>query len=330
MSKEFSFNSLSINKFTTGGEFNYSNDGLKYHYTSPEAFLSIISNSSIRFTDIKYLNDRSVSIYFVKLLLDFMDEHRKKYQYTQEIINLILDKNEFRKIQELDINSINYNEIRNRPYKQQRRFIFCMSNDADSLNMWNYYVNNGKYQGYNIGFNMNKLIKTFDTSSENENEKFIVYYGNVLYKQNQQFDEIKVIVEDIEKRAKNGISKDVLALKLREYIDLQGAFYKHNKFISENEFRIVIVIDEETIPRSKDDAKNNYGKNNKHMLEQFYIKNGLIVPCLNIALPKDCISRITVSPITEFEIAKKSIQELLRVKGFSDYKIYKSVIPIRF
>ena len=58
-----------------------------YHYTSPSAFLSIIQSQTLRFTDIRYLNDKSEGIYFVKLLLDFMDSYRNEYPLFNEVIN---------------------------------------------------------------------------------------------------------------------------------------------------------------------------------------------------------------------------------------------------
>ena len=53
----------------------------RYHYTSPEAFLSIIRSKTLRFSDIRYMNDKTESIYFLKVLLDFMDEDGHRQQY---------------------------------------------------------------------------------------------------------------------------------------------------------------------------------------------------------------------------------------------------------
>ena len=60
-------------------------------------------------------------------------------------------------------------------YNNDRAFVFCTSIDGDSLSMWNYYVNNGFYQGYNIGFNMQKLLKSFDTEDKRHLDSFFVY-----------------------------------------------------------------------------------------------------------------------------------------------------------
>lgn len=77
-----------------------------YHYTSPSAFLSIIQSQTLRFTDIRYLNDKSEGIYFVKLLLDFMDSYRNEYPLFNEVINKLLKGNDFAQIKELETTSI--------------------------------------------------------------------------------------------------------------------------------------------------------------------------------------------------------------------------------
>ena len=62
----YQFNSLLIRTFQPGAEDNAKNtDKLKYHYTSPDALLSILKNQKIFFTDIRFLNDKSEDIYFV-------------------------------------------------------------------------------------------------------------------------------------------------------------------------------------------------------------------------------------------------------------------------
>ena len=44
------------------------------------------------------------------------------------------------------------------------------------------------------------------------------------------------------------------------------------------------------------------------------MKNGLIVPFLLVKFDCDAITNVTISPITEFGIAKESVKELLENK----------------
>ena len=333
------FNSYMIKRFSPGNNDILDDENeIAYHYTSPEAFLSIIQKQTIRFTDIRYLNDKSEGVYFVKLLLDFIDKNKGAYQYFEEAVNALLKGNTYEKITSLETTNIEYTEIQYMPYKPVRVFVFCTCSEPDSLNMWNYYVNNSSYQGYNIGFKVKELLKTFNTTDAKKLDSFVVYYGNVLYSEKDQFNEIRQIAEKIEK----GVAKNAeggehskqrglhyVQLWLRNYIDSRGAFYKHPKFESEREFRIVIEISEERIPKVS--GNNNFsGFYNKTIFEGFAAKRGLIVPYLNIQFPKDAISRITVAPMIEYVIAKSSIKELLEANRIKGAKIYKSIIPIRF
>ncbi len=308
--------------------------GPQYHYTSPEAFLSIIRNRKLRFSDIRYMNDKTEGIYFVKVLLDFMDKNRERYPYVQSAINSLIGQNNFRRIQDLDISEISFKEVNGFHYEKNRKFLFCTSGENDALNMWNYYIHNGQYQGYNLGLQMESFLRTFSDPAISYDriavDEFEVYYGNVLYTPKEQYAEMELFLNDLEKMARQGEAEWMIALRLQGYISNEGLFYKHAKFKNEKEFRIVISIAESQIPHTRDEQKALIGTRNKNIQEDFYIRNGLVVPCLNVQIPEDAISRITVAPIMEFEIAKQSVKEILALSGFPTVPIYKSIIPVRF
>ena len=190
----------------------------------------------------------------------------------------------------------------------------------------NYYVNNGVYQGYNIGFNVQELIRSFDVE-EDILDSFLVYYGNVLYKKAEQYKFLKNRFKKLEEVHKNDENLNHLTIKLRMFIDSFCAFFKHPKFEEEKEFRIVIEIADARIPRTDNHFVGPY---NKKMKYDFYTKNGLIIPCLYVKINKQSFSRITVSPIMEAEITKMSIRELLSTNGYKGCRVYQSTIPIRF
>lgn len=338
--KKYEFNSFLIksamptNQGLAMAGSNIEQEDVVYHYTSPDAFLSIIQHQTIRFTDIRYLNDRAEGIYFVKLLLDFVGKSAGKYPLFEETINQLLKGNDWARIQNLETTEVLYNEIPRMPYKADRVFVFCACAEPDLLNMWNYYVNNGAYQGYNIGLRIKELLRTFDTPDQNTIDAFQVYYGNVLYDEKRQMAEIHMLAKDIEHRIETTPEKESAIkhaqLHLRSYINAQGAFYKHPKFKAENEFRIIIAISDGRIPRDGKKTNIFVGENNKKLVEGFCTKRGLIVPFLTVALPSEAISRVTVAPMVEFDIAKQSIRELFDVNGQGRPPIYKSSIPIRF
>lgn len=319
--QNYKFNSLMINSFRPSEQMVEvgKNESLKYHYTSPEAFLSILKNKCVYFTDIRYLNDKKEDVYLIELIRNYITKHSDRFPNVYSAFDYLLGDSESGEITSLS-------EVKYK-YEKVRKFVFCTCTEYDSLSMWNYYVNNGNYQGYNIGFNIEKFLNTFDTTEPRTADPFVVLYGQVLYEEKEQYKEIDKILQTIEIEC---LSQDFnfARVNLLIYIDRYSPFFKHPKFAHENEYRIVIEIDERYL-------KNNglekcFGENNRKIKYDFRLKNGVIVPFLNVSFNDDAISRITVSPITEFEIAKDGIRELLRVHDFMGIKIYQSNIPIRF
>ena len=86
-----------------------------------------------------------------------------------------------------------------------------------------------------------------------------------------------------------------------------------------------------------DDDSNDIGKDlgilnadDCNIKENFCVRNGIITPFLEVPFANDTISRVYISPMTEFEIAKLSIRELIDQKGYKQTRIYQSNIPIRY
>ena len=332
------FNSIFIREFRPGG--NFESDEVKnvYHYASMETFLSIIKNQSIRFSDVRFMNDKSESIFFVKRLLEFQDEYTNTYPLFSEAINELLKGNDYDAIKNLSVTNIKYRDFPYIKMPEQRNFIFCTSINPDSLNMWNYYASGGTYTGCSIGLSVDSLLKTFDTSVPNTSDPFSVYYGKVLYAKKRQFEAIEELAQRTEKNLRKDHSPQSIsqqAVSIRSYIQQQGQFYKDDSFKSENEYRFLISISERRIAHSEEDAKKFFGSNNKVLYEDFCAKRGLIVPYMNVRIPLNAFARITLAPMTEFEIAKNSVKEFLWVHGAKDafereVSVCKSRIPIRY
>ncbi len=327
MKKTKKFNSILIHSFSPGQNKEVNDkDGLKYHYTSPSGLLSIINNGNLYFTDIRYLNDKSENVYLIKAMLEFLEKNKSSYHITREVFYDLFKEHSFDDLRNLRVQNIVYN-LPNK-YIPLRKFVFCTTTDADSLNMWNYYIHDGHYQGYNIGFNIERLLKTFDTKEPHTADPFEVLYGKVIYEPKKQTEEIQSyfdLIETLSEEVK--VDKETLILNLYHYIDRYGVFYKSSSFSSEKEYRICVEINEEQL---KKDKKNYFGPNNKKINYSFRTSNGLIIPYIEVKLKEDSISRIYISPMMEFEIAKESIRELITQNGFKGVSIHRSKIPVRF
>ena len=245
------FNSSFISSYkTSDSKFSKKSRLVRYHYASASTFPKILSDSALRFTDVRFMNDHSEMVCCVKCLLDFLDSHRKEYPYCWEVVSeLLLKKHSADEYRNLEVSEIEF-ESSLPEYIPTRCFAFCMSEKPDLLNMWNYYVHNGKYEGYSIGFDVYDFLKSFDTDQKNTSDPICIRYGKILYKKKEQEKEIETIVKLIEQHSKRRDNEDeksilnICMVRLRHYIEAYGAFFKDEAFEDEREFRIVIEISE--------------------------------------------------------------------------------------
>lgn len=151
------------------------NNRVVFHYTSPEALMSILQSTHLRFTDCQFLNDKS----------EYTHIHIPLKQAFEEIKDSLHDDYMSGLIQEYLDHGYQYSElIQEKPdvgFKglrmyEMRYYVFCTSLDNDLLNMWNYYVKGGNYQGYNIGISVKDIINSFSNITD---EKVNIYFGPI-------------------------------------------------------------------------------------------------------------------------------------------------------
>ena len=336
------FKSRNIHAFQPMGNENMqlNRSMIRYHYTSATAIMAILNtsakgNGSVRFTDSRYMNDRSEHLYFVKRLLEFLNKDDSSFPFCRKVVNeLLLKKHSAEEYISLRVAEIEETELDPFVYIKSRHFLFCLSKDGDSLHMWNYYIHNGNYQGYNIGIGLYSFLKHFDNGEESQDKMnpIRLYFGDVLYSQKKQEAEIEGICKAIEEFGTNTASHPlVLQLgmaRLWEYIECYGLFFKDNSFSDEKEYRIVIEFEEALAGTT---ISSYLKQNNRLNIEYtFFERNGILVPCLMVPLAKKAVNRITMAPILENQIALYSIKEYLANNEYEDVEIKQSVIPIRY
>ena len=307
---------------------------------SASALMAILSTNNknygnVRFTDSRYMNDRSEHLFFVKRLMEYMEHHRMDYPYCQKIINELLLKNHTAEdYTSLRVSEIEETEIGNFLYTNSRHFLFCLSKENDSLHMWNYYIHNGNYQGYNIGIRLYEFLKCFDykTNESNEsNDPVSFYCGDVIYKKSKQEKEINALCESIEdfgtKYGNTPYADQFAMAHLWIYIECYGLFFKDESFADEKEYRIVLQFEESLAGSS---ISSYFKENNRGIDYNFFERNGILVPCLTVPLAKDAVKILTMAPIMESHIASASLQDFLGCNGYNDVEVKQSSIPIRF
>lgn len=143
-------------------------DGIMYHYCSPQTFLTILRNKTIRFSDINMLNDA--------------EEAKWGYRVFIEAANRILKRedlpNEIPTVPEEFVDKID--EIWSGFQIRLLSFVSCFSTDGDSLSQWRAYADDGR--GFAIGFKAKEL------------RRLPIQILDVLYDHKQQIEEMVIAI----------------------------------------------------------------------------------------------------------------------------------------
>lgn len=204
--------------------------------------------------------------------------------------------------------------------------------------MWNYYVHEGNYQGYNIGFTVNQINKCLDFV---KNTKGKVRFGKVIYKKSLQVEIVIRLFLETDSKYKELLNKAKEEEKDPKYeqiireecigdivskIENLRFFYKDESFKSEEEFRFVLILPSEYVISGKG---SELGKNLETGVS---INNGIFKPHCDVNIDKiKTISSINISPIMEGELAKSGINRAMKQYGYNkNIDISQSKIPIRY
>ena len=283
----------------TGGN-DISFQGVMYHYTSSPIIPRILQTHDeticLRFTDYRFLNDKSegeeIMIQFCTVL---------------------------RRLSELgEITSEFYDEAMRQKDNSASRpntfYVMCFSDEKDSLPMWNYYLKDGKYQGYSLGFDF----------------RFEEFFGEkAIYKR-------KVIYDDRAKQTLIGhlileaATNESVSLSVAQRCELLlGAVgdlalvMKKSCFAHEHEVRL--ILDKALVPPSGTDAFTC--SEIRHV-----DTNGVFVPYCNVSWnDKSVLKEICYAP-TMPKQTELGLSSLLSTMGYDHQtiQITPSEIPVRY
>jgi hypothetical protein len=289
-----------------------------YHYTSPDGLKCILKESTLRFTDCQFLNDKSEFVNFNNVIVK-AKKSRKVNQDAGQMFHESIDKMINGAPMDIDINTDGV--------IQNKWYVFCTTIQRDSLQMWNYYIKNNKYEGYNIGFNLRDLAKRL--SKEFKKNLIEAYFSKVKYNEKNQIGElvywINYLFDEFKKEcAKNKFKynfveeaiKKQFNAELIKIINVKRLFYKNSCFKHEEEFRFIIKI-----PINETFFYDN---------QEAFIKNGIFVPYFDVNIDKSIIKNITLSPLLESDIARHGLKIYLEHNGYYNVDIKQSKIPVRY
>lgn len=196
-----------------------------YHYCSLETFFSIISNSTIRLSNISKSNDSEEITYLLPKISrfctnlfnvyneSFPDEYRLEPEFIEKLFDLKFIET-----------SLSF-------------YVICFSEESDLLGQWRGYANDAC--GVSIGFSTNDLYPlahSIDTGYD---------FAQVRYKLDDLYEQIEgYVLEQIEKNFNGNPGSDSLSLlniadTTVSTILYNAIFYKNPNFSEEKEWRLV-------------------------------------------------------------------------------------------
>ena len=312
-----------------------------YHYTSIGGLESILRNKTLRFTNMKYMNDKDEIIAGLdSIAKDCRASEKTRKQLRSAITNLGM-----------------------------QIFVCCFSLKEDSFPMWNYYTKEVNSQGYNIEFDDKKLVESI-LQSNPVLDGCYVSFGNVDYSKdnNSKYSHILtsrlmsfmdmviskiflIVATGMSKKQTSGIDQSALRELEKKVSDSEKAqkpdnlpvyiyhgeqcsfekaefsdylfFIKRDCFRQESEFRIVI-----SVPDGLLDKFTEMG------VYKFRAGSGILIPYIELKFSENAVKSITISPTVQSDLVESSIWDFLQyckynVPDFSNF-IKHSNIPVRF
>lgn len=281
-----------------------------YHYTKPEKLLNIISNKTLRLSNVLYLNDKAEVSYAYELIVDLINETNSlKPELFNKVIEYFSDK--YKHIVD------GYNEL-----YQQEYYTISFSTDRDNLILWNNYSKEKTYTGYNLGFDINDIM------CDIYKKQYNAICGCIIYNEKKQISIISAILKHWNKKYERTLNApkykkqarinrlNDIFYELIDILSLVSVFFKNNKFKDEKEYRIVIV------------NHSQHGKLPKPA--KFVEKNGLFVPFIEYKFTKRALKSINIGPTMNESIFYTSTNRMLLNFGYDKVDVKRSKIPLRY
>lgn len=272
-----------------------------YHYTTPEGLLGILQENEVKlhFTKFTALNDKMEGKVLQKRFLDIFERLYHEGKIEKGELEKLEDCVSFEMGRFIHLIGEKVEE-----FNSEDTFVCSFSKAQDSLPMWNYYVKDGSYQGYNIGFKNPYICSRLS-------DERLIYdvfrLSPIIYSEKQLEESLRKYVDTID-----WTREDFWVYFIQ--ILCNGVLeHKMECFSHEQEVRMIYTASKE----EKKDIK-------------YKVKNGVLVPYLELKFDKAAIEEITVGPLIEQDLAVKNLREFLEQRGYSDVDIKVSEIPIRY
>lgn len=285
-------------------------NGIAYHYTSAAIVSQILHTNDdmlcLRFTDYRFLNDKSEG----QEIQTFLEETLNDMLITQEITKDFYDEA--------------YRQMSDNLNPRSDFYVACLSENKDSLPMWNYYLKDGKYEGYSLGF---------DFSFQEYLNEPILCKRKIIYEDSEKKKVIRrLILEAIEEK-EIPIDNVERCKKLMTSIQELSLVMKKSCFSHEKEVRLILNYNLAK-QKSSGEFEETADKIVFHCGDvDYHNKNGIFIPHCDIKWkPKNLLKEICYAPTMNEKQTELGLKSMLSSMGYNVSKIdiTPSEIPVRY
>lgn len=275
-----------------------------YHYTSVDALFGgiIVKNEPkpdkeicLWATNCRYMNDP--------------EELNTGIQFANEVLDSFFKES----IQD------EYKQKENEELLKDRTYITSFSSAVDCLPMWGMYGQNG--QGLALGFDTTVIKTNFILSkcvyATDENKKWL----------KEEISKLKHVPNDWWKQLE---VENILSNFFESFGNLLGVYIllwslgKHPAYEYEKEERAIFQIMKDVHNQDTQDSSEPNKKTIKYRL-----RGNLIVPYIELYLPKSALKEIWIGPNNDMKRAVQSLRTYLDYMGFNEVEIKQSKVPYR-
>lgn len=296
-----------------------------YHYTSQKGLSGILQKEKIefRFSRIDCLNDftegKGILEYYRKLCKQLLQSNEIDEDYFKSIINTLPMEKACFIYDEDSLGSAENQTFKTGYVGDFVSYMFSLSSLPDSLPMWNYYLKNTYYNGYNLGFSTLRLKEQFHYHPFKT--EYLSQFNVVEYDDFEKDDILKDYIQALYKyRCMDDEQLSETKQLISRELEKWRYCFKDNAFSHEKEIRLIIKV-----PLNEDKTElASFVKSKLRYDEKDKIPQYIYVSLLD----KKALSEITIAP-SNSENKLKELLTILEDKGYN-VNVKYSNIPVRF
>lgn len=252
-----------------------------YHYTSIDVFMKIISDKTMRLSDITKSNDSMELLWITQYIKDIFDE---EFQKEIDQVNYFRERypqNTFVELFERYMDDFFKENIRLYSY-----FVCCFSEKGDLLSQWRGYADDAS--GISIGFDGDALLALGKPATDDPISSNVFEYGQVIYLESRQKSLIRKCAHQLIAELKNIAKNKHENLKEASMVAFNNCFlqlFKLSVFIKspffeeEKEWRICYWTD----IASGINSSNTHISNNIEMSNVgYHVRNNDLIPHIDL------------------------------------------------